>query len=130
MVTPSQTKVWLEILQFRPMSAFFCTSTNVPIFVPSPISHPYRLIKPASFTSLPSFTLGAMRSMSSTEPPPLRDSVLTRLPPVASVQLACRHGHRSPVSCHCKRNRRSAQLPPLGLRSAPPVAPTCHPSDS
>src|SRR5580700_9172346 len=43
-VTPSHTKVWLETLQFFPTVAFFWISTNAPIFVLSPISHPYRLI--------------------------------------------------------------------------------------
>src|SRR3990172_5718895 len=40
MVTPSQMKVWLDILQLLPMVAFFWTSTNVPIFVLSPIVQP------------------------------------------------------------------------------------------
>jgi hypothetical protein len=40
MVTPSQMKVWLEILQDLPTLAFFWISTNAPIFVWSPISHP------------------------------------------------------------------------------------------
>ncbi len=40
MVTPSQMKVWLEILQFLPTAALFWTSTKVPIFVFSPILHP------------------------------------------------------------------------------------------
>jgi len=40
MLTPSHTKVWLEILQLRPIFAFFCTSTNAPILVLSPISQP------------------------------------------------------------------------------------------
>ena len=33
MVTPSQMKVWLEILQFLPMVAFFWISTKAPILV-------------------------------------------------------------------------------------------------
>ena len=53
MVTPSQTNVWLDILQRRPTRAFFCISTNAPILVSSPISHPYRLMNFESFTSLP-----------------------------------------------------------------------------
>src|SRR5215472_74848 len=62
MVTPSQTNVWLEILQFLPIVAFFCTSTNAPIFVLSPISQPYRLINFDSLTFSPSFTSGAMHT--------------------------------------------------------------------
>src|ERR1035438_4350592 len=58
-VTPSQIKVWLEILQRLPIVAFFCTSTNAPILVSSPISQPYRLMNFDNFTSLPSFTSGA-----------------------------------------------------------------------
>ena len=50
-VTPSQMKVWLEILQRRPTLAFFWISTNAPIFVSSPISQPYRLMNLASLTS-------------------------------------------------------------------------------
>src|SRR5215472_17881529 len=42
-VTPSQIKVWLEILQLLPTLAFFWISTNAPIFVLSPIWQPYRL---------------------------------------------------------------------------------------
>ena len=38
--TPSQTKVWLEILQSLPITAFFWISTKLPIFVLSPISQP------------------------------------------------------------------------------------------
>src|SRR5271157_591494 len=59
MVTPSQTKVWLETLQRLPILAFFCTSTNAPIFVSSPTSQPYRLMNLDSFTSRPSFTSAA-----------------------------------------------------------------------
>ena len=43
-VTPSQIKVWLEILQFFPILEFFWISTKAPIFVLSPISQPYRLM--------------------------------------------------------------------------------------
>ena len=39
-VTPSQMKVWLEILQRRPTDAFFWISTKAPILVSSPISQP------------------------------------------------------------------------------------------
>ena len=39
-VTPSQMKVWLEILQFLPIFAPFWISTKVPILVWSPISQP------------------------------------------------------------------------------------------
>src|SRR5271166_4742179 len=63
-MTPSQTKVWLEILQFFPTLAFFWISTNAPIFVPSPISQPYRLMNFDSLTSLPSLTSGAMQQYS------------------------------------------------------------------
>src|ERR1700722_1559191 len=68
-VTPSQTNVWLEILQFFPTVAFFCISTNAPIFVLSPISHPYRLMNLESFTPLPNFTLGAIAQYSLTVAP-------------------------------------------------------------
>ncbi len=40
MVTPSQMKVWEEILQCPPMTAPFWISTNVPILVSSPIVQP------------------------------------------------------------------------------------------
>ncbi len=40
MVTPSQMKVWLEILQRRPTVTPFWISTQAPIFVSSPISQP------------------------------------------------------------------------------------------
>src|SRR5271166_5504711 len=56
--------VWLEILQFFPTLAFFWISTNAPIFVPSPISQPYRLMNFDSLTSLPSLTSGAMQQYS------------------------------------------------------------------
>src|SRR6059036_2095213 len=71
-VTPSQMKVWLEILHCRPTFAFFWISTNVPIFVPSPISQPYRLMNFASLTSFPSLTSGAIQRYSFTadHPPP------------------------------------------------------------
>src|ERR1039458_1144425 len=59
MVTPSQTKEWLDILQRLPIVAFFCTSTNAPILVSSPMSQPYRLMNLDSFTSRPSFTSAA-----------------------------------------------------------------------
>ena len=36
-VTPSQTNVWLWILQRAPIEAFFWISTKVPIRVSSPI---------------------------------------------------------------------------------------------
>ncbi len=42
-VTPSQMKLWLWILQRAPTFAPFWISTNVPIDVSSPISQPYRL---------------------------------------------------------------------------------------
>src|SRR3989339_636186 len=61
MVTPSQIKVWLEILQRFPMEAFFWISTKAPIFVCSPIRQPYRLTKAWMETSLPSETSGAIR---------------------------------------------------------------------
>jgi hypothetical protein len=60
MVTPSQTRVWLEILQLRPIFAFFWTSTNAPILVLSPISQPYRLMNVASLTFCPNLTSGAI----------------------------------------------------------------------
>ena len=40
MVTPSQMKVWLEILQRRPMLAPRWISTKVPIREPSPTLQP------------------------------------------------------------------------------------------
>ena len=40
MSTPSQMNEWLEILQRFPTRAFFWISTNAPILVSSPISHP------------------------------------------------------------------------------------------
>src|ERR1035441_405277 len=65
MVTPSQMKAWLEILQRFPTDAFFWISTNAPILVSSPISQPYRLMNLESLTSRPSFTLGAILRNSS-----------------------------------------------------------------
>src|SRR6266571_449370 len=59
-VTPSQMKLWLEILHRSPTLAFFWISTKAPIFVSSPISQPYRLMNDASLTSRPSLTSGAM----------------------------------------------------------------------
>ena len=44
--TPSQTNVWLEILQRAPMRAPFCISTKVPMRVSSPTRQPYRFTKP------------------------------------------------------------------------------------
>ena len=43
------------------MEAFFCISTKAPIFVPSPMAHPYRLMKLESLTSFPSLTSGAIQ---------------------------------------------------------------------
>ena len=40
METPSQMKEWLEILQRLPTLACFWISTNAPILVSLPISHP------------------------------------------------------------------------------------------
>src|SRR3989441_1428387 len=65
-VTPSQMKVWLDILHRRPTFASFWISTNVPIFVSSPISQPYRLMNFASLMSLPSLTSGAIQRYSFT----------------------------------------------------------------
>src|SRR5213078_4505739 len=45
-VTPSQMKLWLEILHRFPIFAPFWISTNVPIFTSSPISQPYKLVNP------------------------------------------------------------------------------------
>jgi hypothetical protein len=39
-VTPEQTKLWLEILQRWPIVASRCTSTNAPMRVSLPIAHP------------------------------------------------------------------------------------------
>src|SRR5690348_14140668 len=66
-VTPSQMKVWLEILQFLPTFAFFWISTKAPILVLSPISQPYRLMNFESLTLSPSFTSGAMHKYLSTD---------------------------------------------------------------
>src|SRR5688572_22522171 len=63
-MTPSQIKEWLEILQFFPTVAFFWISTNVPIFVLSPTEQPYKLMNLASFTFSPNFTSGAMLTSS------------------------------------------------------------------
>src|SRR6266513_6052266 len=62
MATPSQIKVCEEILQSEPMVAFFWISTNAPIFVSSPISHPYRFTRSGWWiiTSRPSRTLLAI----------------------------------------------------------------------
>src|ERR1700732_1227440 len=57
-------KVWLEILQFLPTFAFFCISTNAPIFVLSPIWQPYRLMNLESLTFSPKRTSGAMERCS------------------------------------------------------------------
>src|ERR1700751_5340530 len=75
-VTPSHTNVWLEILQFFPTVAFFCISTNAPIFVLSPISQPYRLMNLESFTPLPNFTFGAISQYSLTMTPTVSFSSL------------------------------------------------------
>src|SRR3954464_3886408 len=64
MSTPSQIKVWLEILQRLPTVAFFWISTNAPIFVSSPISQPYRLMNLERRTPFPSLTSGAMQTKS------------------------------------------------------------------
>src|SRR5262249_35193063 len=37
MVTPSQTKEWLDTLQWDPMTAPRCTSTNAPMRVGAPV---------------------------------------------------------------------------------------------
>src|SRR5436190_6326843 len=58
MVTPSHTNVWLEILQRRPIVAFFWISTNAPILVSSPMEQPYRLMNFPSLTPVPSTTSG------------------------------------------------------------------------
>src|SRR5258706_9582289 len=66
MATPSQTNVWLETLQRRPTVAFFWISTKAPIFVSSPISHPYKLMNLESRTPFPNFTSGAIEQNSFT----------------------------------------------------------------
>src|ERR1019366_833132 len=58
--TPSQMKVWLEILQFSPTLAFFWISTKAPILVLAPIEQPYRLMNLDSLTPSPSLTSGAI----------------------------------------------------------------------
>src|SRR5438132_4568206 len=62
MATPSQMKVCEEILQSEPIVAFFWISTNAPIFVSSPISHPYRFTRSGWWiiTSRPSRTVLAI----------------------------------------------------------------------
>src|SRR5207248_2519318 len=62
MVTPSQMNVWLETLQRAPIVAFFCTSTNVPMRVSSPIRQPYRFTNPYRATPRPKVTSGEMRA--------------------------------------------------------------------
>src|SRR6266545_7042535 len=69
-VTPSQMKVLLETFHRRPIFAFFWISTNVPIFVSSPISQPYRLMNFASLTSFPSLTSDAIQQYPFTDIPP------------------------------------------------------------
>lgn len=55
-VTPSQMKVWDETWQFRPIRTPDCSSTNVPIIDPSPISHSYALTQFQIRTPSPTFT--------------------------------------------------------------------------
>src|ERR1700743_1608752 len=64
MVTPSQMKVVLEILQLLPIDAFFCTSTNAPIFTSSPTVQPYMLMNLDNLTLRPSLTSGAIQTCS------------------------------------------------------------------
>src|SRR5688572_13347824 len=65
MITPSQTNEWLDILQFFPTVAFFWISTKAPIFVLSPMVHPYRLINFPSLTFSPSRTSAETHTRSS-----------------------------------------------------------------
>src|SRR5258708_5237052 len=89
--TPSQIKVWLDILQRFPTLAFFWISTKAPIFVSSPIVHPYKLMNLDNLTARPSFTSGAIEQNSFTGGSILLSGEWTsrRLP--ASGQSANRH---------------------------------------
>src|SRR6266478_2390213 len=80
-VTPSHTNVWLDILHLFPTNAFFCISTNAPIFVSSPISQPYKLMNLESLTPLPSFTSGVIEQNSFTGAPTPLSFELNDLPP-------------------------------------------------
>src|SRR5208283_4300714 len=95
-VTPSQTKVWLEILQRLPTMAFFWISTNAPILVSSPTSHPYRLTNLESLTSLPSLTSEEMQTYSFINKPMPPAVAATELrPPTFSRPVSQRHRHSS-----------------------------------
>src|SRR5215472_17840553 len=94
MITPSQIKLWLETLQLFPTVAFFWISTKAPIFVFSPISHPYRLMNFESLTPAPSFTLGAITQNSFTGAPTLLSFESSDLPPPACGRREARRGHR------------------------------------
>src|SRR6266700_704260 len=61
-VTPSQRKVWLEILQRAPTTTFVWISTNAPMRVSSPTRQPYRFTKQWTATFRPRRTSGAMRA--------------------------------------------------------------------
>src|SRR5262245_50981454 len=52
---------WLWILQFEPMTAPRCTSTNGPILVLSPIRHPYRFVNAWTTTCSPNSTSDSSR---------------------------------------------------------------------
>src|SRR6266480_6746610 len=94
MSTPSQMKLWLEILQRRPTRAFFWISTKAPTFVSSPISQPYRLTNLESLTSLPSFTVDAIQMNSFTESLPLPGYAPISRRLLEFGQHATRHAHR------------------------------------
>src|ERR1700746_206169 len=109
-VTPSHTNVWLEILQFLPTLAFFCISTNAPIFVLSPISAPDRLINLESLTPLPNFTLGPIAQYSFTTAPTLS---------FGFGGPACSEASGGYLREQIKRiSNRSDRLPPLSTKTA------------
>src|SRR5882724_5133797 len=126
MSTPSQTKVWLEILQQRPTRAFFWISTNAPILVSSPISHPYRLMNWESLTFRPSFTEGAIQANSLTTAPPRPgcERIFQRLPGFGQRPGPLLRRQRAFDILGYTSESNPSQ--PTKLQSAPPAVPTCR----
>src|SRR3954447_17533073 len=60
-VTPSQMNEWLWILQFEPITAPRCTSTNGPMRVLSPILQPYKFVNAWTTTCSPNSTSTRIR---------------------------------------------------------------------
>src|SRR5213593_2734620 len=114
-VTPSQIKVWLETLHRWPTLAFFWISTNAPIFVSAPISHPYRLMNFESSTSFPSLTSGAMHRYSFTGRPPLACGTATQ---ASTGTLPYDDGHR--------RRQKDLDVGPEGTCPAVPEVEAHH----